>query len=446
MTDRNRDYDEYADSPEYYNIDPYTEPRQDAPQDDFTPDFGDAFDDYGDYDDGQDEPYPDDKPQHPRHAREQKKPRRRKRIVPLYLKLLIYIVIVSLVAVGGGFVAWECAEDVLAFGRSPDTVQVTIADGATLDDIAQMLQDQGIIKYPWLFKLYCKFTHSADSMSPGTYQLQYNFDYHALNSGMRKNSPTRTEVTVTIPEGRTCAQIFDLMEEKGVCSAADLKKCAAETQFDYWFLENIPYGQENRLEGFLFPDTYYFYLSDDPERVLDKLLTNFDRKFSDSSKEQLNTLNAQLADRLSAHGYDESYIEAHKFTVYELITVASMVEKESAGAKESADIASVIYNRLCSPGDYPFLNIDATVIYSLGGISGSLTYEQTQIDGPYNTYTRQGLPAGPISNPGLNSISAALNPNDTNYYYYALDKSTGMHHFSASYEEHNRFLQEQGDE
>ena len=102
--------------------------------------------------------------------------------------------------------------------------------------------------------------------------------------------------------------------------------------------------------------------------------------------------------------------------------------------------------RLCRPGDYPFLNIDATVIYSLGGISGSLTYEQTQIDGPYNTYTRQGLPAGPISNPGLNSISAALNPNDTNYYYYALDKSTGMHHFSASYEEHNRFLQEQGDE
>ena len=146
MTDRNRDYDEYADSPEYYNIDPYTEPRQDAPQDDFTPDFGDAFDDYGDYDDGQDEPYPEEAPQRPRHAREQKKPRRRKRIVPLYLKLLIYIVIVSLVAVGGGFVAWECAEDVLAFGRSSDTVQVTIADGATLDDIAQMLQDPGIIK------------------------------------------------------------------------------------------------------------------------------------------------------------------------------------------------------------------------------------------------------------------------------------------------------------
>ena len=102
-----------------------------------------------------------------------------------------------------------------------------------------------------------------------------------------------------------------------------------------------------------------------------------------------------------------------------------------------------LYNRLCRPADYPYLNIDATVIYGLGGITGSLTYEQTQIDGPYNTYTRQGLPAGPISNPGLNSISAALNPSDTNYYFYALDESTGYHHFSETYDEHNRFLESQ---
>lgn len=438
MTDRNRDYDEYGDSSEFYNIDSY--PQEGAPEaqaDDFNPDFGDAFDDYGEYDD--EEAYTEE-PEVP----QKKKPRRRKkRIVPLFLKILIYIVAVSLISVGLGFVAWECAEDVLAFGRSSDTVQVTIEDGATLDDIAQMLQDQGLIKYPWLFKFYCKFTHSADSMAPGTYQLQYNYDYHALNSGMRKNSANRTEITVTIPEGKTCAQIFSLMEEKGVCSADALKKCAAETEFDYWFLEGIPYGQENRLEGFLFPDTYYFYLNDDAERVLNKLLANFNRKFSEDAQAQLETLNAALADRLAARGYDESYIEANKMTVYRLITVASMVEKETAGAKESADIASVIYNRLCRPADYPYLNIDATVIYGLGGITGSLTYEQTQIDGPYNTYTRQGLPAGPISNPGLNSISAALNPSDTNYYFYALDESTGYHHFSETYDEHNRFLESQ---
>ena len=446
MTDKNRDFDEYGDSSEYYHIDPYPQEDAETPPEqpeDFVPDFGNAFDDYGDYegdgfsgDEGEEDPY--EAP--PRKAR------RRKRIVPLYLKILIYVVAVSLLSVGLGFAAWECAQDVLAFGLSADTVEVTIEDGATLDDIAQMLQDEGIIKYPWLFKLYCKFTHSADSMSPGTYQLHYNYDYHAINSGMRKNSPNRTEVTVTIPEGKTCAQIFALMEEKGVCKAEDLKKCAAETKFDYWFLEGIPYGQENRLEGFLFPDTYYFYSNDDPERVLNKLLGTFSRKFSDEAKAQLDVLNEDLAASWERRGYDEEYIAAHKFTVYELITVASMVEKETAGADESADIASVIYNRLCRPADYPYLNIDATVVYALGGITGTLTYEQTQIDSPYNTYTRQGLPAGPISNPGLNSISAALNPNETNYFFYALDKQTGTHHFSETYDEHNRFLMEQGDE
>lgn len=437
MSDRNRDFDEYGDSSEFYNIDPYL--QEGAPElqaDDFNPDFGDAFDDYGEYDETA---YTEE----PEVPQKKKSRRRRKRMVPLYLKILLYVVIVSLISVGLGFAAWECAEDVLAFGRSSDTVQVTIEDGATLDDIAQMLQDQGLIKYPWLFKLYCKFTHSADSMAPGTYQLQYNYDYHALNSGMRKNSANRTEVTVTIPEGKTCAQIFALMEEKGVCTAEELKKSAANTEFDYWFLEGIPYGQENRLEGFLFPDTYYFYLNDDAERVLNKLLANFNRKFSEDAQAQLDTLNAAIADRLAARGYDESYIEANKLTVYRLITVASMVEKETAGANESANIASVIYNRLCRPADYPFLNIDATVIYGLGGITGNLTYEQTQIDGPYNTYTRQGLPVGPISNPGLNSISAALNPADTNYYFYALDESTGYHHFSETYDEHNRFLESQ---
>ena len=128
-----------------------------------------------------------------------------------------------------------------------------------------------------------------------------------------------------------------------------------------------------------------------------------------------------------------------------IVTVASMIEKETASAKESSTIASVIYNRLCDPANYPYLNIDATIVYALGGIDGALTYEDTQIDSPYNTYNRTGLPAGPISNPGLSSISAALNPADTSYYYYALDDSTGLHHFSESYDEHQAFLAGQND-
>ena len=423
-------------------------------EDDFTPDFGDAFKGYGEYVEPEpEEPVPEaydeddydyDEEDDAEDAPPPEKPKqkRRKRIVPLFVKVILYVVIVGLIGVGLGYGAWECAQDVLAFGRSDETLTVTINNGDTVDDIADMLKQQGVIKYPWLFKLYCDFTDSETTMDPGTYVISYNYDYHALVNNMIANSPNRTTVRVMIPEGMTCAKIFELMEKNNVCTADELKQAAAETEFDYWFLDGIPYGAENRLEGFLFPDTYDFYENDDPVRVLDKFLTNFDRKFSEEAQAQLDVLNGKIGDRLRSAGYDDSFVSSHLLSVYDLITVASMIEKESAGVDESSDIASVIYNRLCSPAEYPYLNIDATLIYAIGE-NRTLTEADKQIDSPYNTYTHTGLPAGPIANPGLSSITAALYPNETGYYYYALDRETGYHHFSKTYEEHNQFLGEQ---
>ncbi len=423
-----------SEEPEFDTDDPASEEQE------FVPDFGNAFADYGEYedDDMEDGDFEEELPP-------PGKPKRKstKRIVPLFVKVLLYVVIVGLIAVGFGYGAWECAQDVLAFGRSDEPLTVVVGENDTYEDIAQMLEDQGVIKYPWLFKLYCRFTKSTEKMDPGTYELYYNYDYHALVSGMMTGSANRKEVRIMIPEGMTAAKIFEVMEEKNVCTAQELAECAAQEEFDYWFLEGRPYGDANRLEGFLFPDTYDFYENDEPARVLDKLLSNFNRKFSEEAQAQLETLNVELAGRWAAAGYDETYIAAHRLTVYELITVASMIEKESGGVVESGEISAVIYNRLCRPADFPYLNIDATVVYALGGVDGPLTYEDTQVDSPYNTYTHAGLPVGPISNPGLTSIAAALKPSDVNYYYYALDKTTGMHHFSETYEEHNRFLEEQ---
>ncbi len=418
----------------------------------FEPDFGDAFADYGEYEaqhpplgdyvedlppDAEENALPLQEPTPPDAPRQKKN----RRLVPLLVKAVLYVVIVGLIAVALGYGGWECAKDVMAFGKSEESFSVTVEDGATVDDIAQLLKDKGAIKYPWLFKFYCKFTHSEGDMEPGNYDLFYNYDYHALVKGMMANSPNKITVRVTIPEGYTAAQIFALMERNNVCTAEELRQCAANTEFDYWFLEGIPYGEDNRLEGFLFPDTYDFYENDDPERVVDKLLSNFKKKFSDEAQSQLKALNEAIGERLAAAGYDESYIGDHQISVYELMTVASMVEKEMADASEAGSISSVIYNRLCSPADYLYLNIDATLIYALGGsIDRELTDGDKQLDSPYNTYTHQGLPAGPISNPGLSSIAASLNPSTTNYYYYALDKSTGYHHFSETYEEHNAFL------
>ena len=155
-------------------------------------------------------------------------------------------------------------------------------------------------------------------------------------------------------------------------------------------------------------------------------------------------MNAWLAEELSGFGYSEEEIQAQRLSIRDVVTIASMIERETAGSGESATIASVIYNRLCDP-DFPYLNIDATIQYALGERKANLTYEDTQIESPYNTYTNPGLPAGPISNPGLNSLRAALHPEDTVYYYYALD-TDGTHHFSETLEEHNQFLESLGDD
>ena len=127
-------------------------------------------------------------------------------------------------------------------------------------------------------------------------------------------------------------------------------------------------------------------------------------------------------------------------TVFEVITVASLIEEETANTLESYTISSVIYNRLTNAANYPFLNIDATILYALGTHKTELTLEDLQVDSPYNTYTHTGLTPGPISNPGLYSINAALDPDDTDYYFYAMDPETGTHHFSRSSDEHEAFL------
>ena len=220
-----------------------------TPQDDFTPDFGHAFDDYGEYETPQsDEPvdeiplgsYADEDEDYVPEDEDDDyveedddaptvKPSRRatKRVVPLLVKILLYVVIVGVIAVGFGYGAWECAGDVLAFGRSDESLTVTVNDGDTYKDVGEMLKERGVIKYPWLFNLYCEFTKSTEKMDPGVYELYYNYDYHALVSGMMTGSPNRSEVRVMIPEGYTSKQIFALMEKNNVCTVEALEQAAA---------------------------------------------------------------------------------------------------------------------------------------------------------------------------------------------------------------------------
>ena len=194
---------------------------------------------------------------------------------------------------------------------------------------------------------------------------------------------------------------------------------AANHDYDFSFLQDIPMGEATRLEGYLFPDTYTFYLGEDPKYVINKMLVNFDAKVTDAIRQQI---------------WDQGK------SIGEILNVASMIEKETDGT-DRATIASVIYNRLNNPsgGTQGYLQIDATIQYVLP--EGEIVSEEdyATVQSPYNTYLNKGLPPGPISNPGMESIMAAINPESTNYYYYALGDDK-VHHFFTSYSEHQAFL------
>ena len=372
-------------------------------------------------------------------AAEEEEARRRSGL-PAGVKVLLYVCCVLAASVLLAIGAWKCADDLLALTKPDMDVTVTVAENASIEDVTRELHDKELVNYPWLFQFYCWFSHAEQKIVPGTYELNAMYDYHALVNGMRQASAQRATVTVMVPEGYECADIFAMLEENGVCSAEDLRKTAASYAFDYDFLQDLPYGEDNRLEGYLFPDTYEFYVDDEPENVLGKFLRNFDSKFTDEMRAAIDDLNDRLHERYLEGGFSEEDAANGTLTMQDVITVASLVEKETAKTSESANIASVIYNRLTSQL-YPCLQIDATIQYALAERKETLTNADKEVISPYNTYKNAGLPVGPIANPGMGSIRAALYPADTNYYFYALGDE-GVHHFSENYYEHQDFLDE----
>ena len=380
------------------------------------------------------------------------RPRRKKGYglfgLPHLLSTAIWVALILFIGSTLGRLLWICASDILAFGREDNTVYVSITDSDDLDSVTDKLHAAGLIQYKEIFKFFAEFTNAEKKISVGTFKLNTLYDYNALINGMKEKSSYRESVEVVIPEGYTCAQIFKLLEEKGVCSAEKLEAYATESEFaNYPFLEGVERGNKYTLEGFLFPDTYEFYTNSSAKLVYIKFLDRFGEKLNGIKKETgtdfqtyLDTLNLRIAETLRQRGYDQSYIDDHMLDLYDVITVASMIEKESAHTGENYNVASVILNRLTNPREFPYLQIDATIVYA----TGNSDKVDTSIDTPYNTYLYGGLPPTPISNPGLSAILAALSPAGTDYYYYALNPATGEHHFSMTLKEHQNFLNSLG--
>lgn len=372
---------------------------------------------------------PQPAPQEPVRAKKSRpvrkgRPKRRKGEgffgIPSLVVTAVWLALILFIGVTLGRMLWVCAADVLAFGREDKPVTVTIYESDTIDSITDKLYDAGLIRYKSLFHFYASISDAEEDIDPGIYDLNTRYDYHALVNMMSASS-TREVVKVTIPEGYTCRQIFDLLQENKVCTSVDLAAYAASGELDdYWFLEGVTRGDSYCLEGFLFPDTYEFYKNASPRSILEKMLDNFDYRFNEEMRAQLDALNANVT--------------GGTYTVRELVIVASMIEKETAAASESPRIAGVIYNRLFNWGDTPaFLNIDASIVYAQGGDNSHI---DTSIDSPYNTYLHTGLTPTAIANPGLSSLQAALEPETHDYYYYVLNPSTGLHQFATTYDEH----------
>ena len=369
-------------------------------------------------------------------GRSQTPPRRWRRRRMGALGVLLYVIFVLGVSALLAGLCWTWANDILALNKEahsavitlPDdifterqiTVEKTAEDGSTVKEqetvqeadmgyVADLLKENGLIEYKTIFKIFASVTDAKYDLSSGTYELTTDMDYRALLGNMGKSSASRMITTVTIPEGMTAAQIFALLEEKGVATVKELNETAANYDFKFSFLKDVvPLGSANRLEGYLFPDTYEFYMGEDPVQVLNKMILRFDEIFTDEMRQD-----AADSGR----------------TIQDIVTIASMIEKETDG-NDQAKISSVIYNRLNNPsagGTYGYLNIDATILYATGG-----TEVDTTADTPYNTYTNTGLPPTAISNPGATALWAALYPASTNNYYYALGDD-GAHHFFQSY-------------
>lgn len=353
---------------------------------------------------------------------------------------IMYFVFITCLSVVLACLAWMAASDMLALNKDSFTANVNLPaeifqsetvdtfdeDGnktgtkritkADISYVADALKEAGLIEYKWLFEAFCKISNADEKVSPGEYELQSSFDYRALIQNMRAGSDSALTVDVTIPEGFTMHQIFQRLEENNVCSYEDLVDAAANYKYNYSFLEGTEESGSIRLEGYLFPDTYQFYVDMQASSAINKFLDTFYKKVDADMISKAQNLGLSLK---------------------QVITVASMIEKEAANDDERARIASVIYNRLNA--GMP-LGIDATILYLYPDHEGAPTAEMLAEDSPYNTRLYTDLPPTPICNPGAASIEAALNPESTDYYYYALDTETGEHRFFTNAAEHENFV------
>jgi UPF0755 protein len=335
------------------------------------------------------------------------------------LIILSLIIVIGGTAVGGYLYVNSALKPVDPENTKPVKVEIPIGSGVT--SIGNILEENGIVKNATVFKYYVKFNNES-GFQAGSYDLTPSMTLSEIVNSLKTGKVMRkAEFKITIPEGLQLDKIAEIIADKSPYKKDEIekklndKKWLEQLKKEYPNLitdELLNKDIKRPLEGYLYPVTYSFY---EKKPSLEEILT----KMIAQTDEVLAQYKSSMADR--------------EFTAHKLLTMASLIEEEATEKADRGKISSVFYNRI--EEGMP-LQTDPTVLYALGEHKSRTVYKDLEVDSPYNTYKVAGLPPGPIANAGLSSIEAALQPEDTNYYYF-LASSNGSVYYSETLEEHN---------
>lgn len=361
---------------------------------------------------------------------QQRKPQPKKKSKVGHSFVALFCVIVLVFSSALSVFAITCINDILAFGRSDEKVTISIPNGSTTDEIIDILADNDLVKQKTFCKLFYKgFTFikninkknkPAEPVYFGDiYYVEKNMGLEGYLTEFREEAKTAETVTLVFPEGWSIYQIFDKLDEYNVCKKSELIASVTNAAFDYDFLNILPNDTKRtfKLEGYLYPDTYEFYEESNANSVIRKFLDGSKKKWTDE--------------------YEKRRIELG-LTRDEVIIIASIIQREAADVDQMGLVSSVLHNRLNHPVSWPLLGCDSTANYIKYFVAPNITPAQgLAYQQYYDTYISQGLPPGPICNPGDDAIKAALFPEDTNYYYFRHDKY-GEIYMARTQAEHDR--------
>lgn len=329
----------------------------------------------------------------------------------------------------------RCINDVLAIDVDDITVEVEVSKGMSDSDVIDILEDNKLIKNKLFCNLFIKFFGKDGDYVSGVYTLTPSMGVEKMLSTMKADITLSETVTLTFPEGWTIDQIAEKLESNEVCTAASFINTLQNVDFseEYGFIKSIP-NKEMRfrvLEGYMYPDTYEFYVGENASSVVRRFLDNFKNRWTD-----------EYADLAEERG----------LSLDEVIIMASILQEEAASSSQMADISSVLYNRLDRPATFPWLNCDSTEDYLVKTIKPTLTSSTEDIEryiqyrDNYDTYSEEckGLPIGAIANPGDSAIRAALQPSDTNYYYFCHNTESGQVYYANTMSEHEANMKKAG--